>query len=328
LSVEREGWSSWQSRQADAFFAAEADRQQTFFSMNVHLVERIQQGELLAFARRNDMAGEWIPVPVSAWQVLKVPFEPTFRNWQLGHATGGGLDLWDIRVLDVSGLPLQRAAIAYGPAKSASVVQRFLLKGDTDKEELSRKTEHKAPGASPGKLADKMAAIGPSIKYHSASDISLEEYKSALTVLNTNLLERLKCGRLLSFGQRPDGGRLAISRRDWQVGRPDFRNSQLEVNAVAFTSIVVRQPDPRGEAPQDGDIQVPWRNSDLDAWWTERVARHPTGRWPFNEEEDIAAAQQVFPKVDRAAFRTLRESVRDRVTRGRRPTTAAASENG
>ena len=272
-NVTRETWASWESQEADALIKAEVERQSTWLQGSLALRACMEEGTFEGFGRRNDIAGDWISIPKQAWKNLRVAFDPTFKHWRDGHVTGAGLDLWDVRILDRKGLPLDAASLAYGPAVAAASVQEMRATVIEDE---------------PSQADDRGSA-------------------SLSVVVRLALLEMLKTGKLLGFGHRGKNDIAAISRREWSAGAACFEKSELKTDRCNYSGVIVRPPHPIAEAADERSHEPTWRNDDAEDWFRDRVERAPAGRWLYSEDDDLAAASAKFPGIVRDAVRGFRK---------------------
>lgn len=301
-STPHEGWSSWESQQADPLIKSEVERQSTWYNASLDLRTRLEAGFLEGFGRRGDIAGEWISIPRAAWRLLRVPFDHTFKNWRVGHAVGGGLDLWGLRILDRAGLPLQSAAIAYGPDIEAAVVQKFRAHGGRD---LNQADDNPVqPPPAPNSLAARMADHAARMASQNPG-AQTPRPREANATLHDSLRQRLQAEALMGTGVLPDGSTAPIPPREWLSGDLDFSASSLRTVSTEYLSVRVRPPHPISEPavnPASGASVEPPRSDNkpiperlLLAWWRKYVAEHASASVKPNREQQAAAAAAEFP---------------------------------
>ena len=119
-----DNWCNWERQEANHLVRAEAEMQATFYAISLELGRRLLAGELKGFGRKGDAFGPVKEIPPGLWRTSRVEHSSDFAGWRDGRLVGGETVIWSTHIVDMVGLPIHAAAIAYGPAEHAYVVQR------------------------------------------------------------------------------------------------------------------------------------------------------------------------------------------------------------
>jgi hypothetical protein len=170
-------------------------------------------------------------------------------------------------------------------------------------------------------------ASDPMIPDFSAFDEELRGYR---TLLQLNLLRRLRAGELYATGlwshASPDQPAIRIHPSRWSVLEADFEDSEAQGGGQTISGILVFGPQ------HDADVVSAPRGayspSDLRAWYQRWVKANGEADHQPSRDEDLAAAREVFGKrLPRAPVRKLRSELSPPDWRrfGRRPSPSRKS---
>lgn len=221
---------SWKNQEHDHERQAEAQRQNTFYAVSLALGSALLAGELQSSGRLGSMVGPWTEIPAAAWRVLRVPCADSYQNWRLGHATGAGMEFWNIRIRHQVGLLLSDAATAYGPAGSANIVHRGMALGVEETDSLV---------STPTALDRRMAAAGPTGLVQQRP--TAEEFAKARQALSESLFSLLRSGGLVADSW-VSGAARPLRPEQWLTGQANLTASSLRVGEETLEAIRVRLP--------------------------------------------------------------------------------------